>query len=103
MDFWEFCEVGFLLEISLLGRLRLLYVVTILGIDFRYMFHASVTRLASLYYFSRGVWSLGVLCQSLRCTVVTGWCQSDGRVVSGRVLIGSLIGFSCWVVSVWSQ
>ena len=30
---------------------------------------------------------------------MTGWCQSDGRVVSGRLLIGFLIGFSRWVVS----
>ena len=48
-DFWELCEVGFLLEISFLGRLRLLYVVTTLGIDFRYTLHASVTRLSSLH------------------------------------------------------
>ena len=33
---------------------------------------------------------------------MTGWCQSDGRVVSGRLLIGFLIGFSRWVVSVVS-
>ena len=51
-DFWEFCAFGFLFEISFLGRLRLLYVVTTLGIDIRYMFQASVTILASLYFFS---------------------------------------------------
>ena len=45
--------MGFLLEISLLGRLRLLYVVTTLGIDFCYIFHASVTILASLLLLTR--------------------------------------------------